>query len=300
MTSLPPRTTQPTPDRVGLGWRAPLAADILANLDRIEVVEVIADDYFDAPARDRRALRWLGRQVPLALHGVSLGPASTAPVDVVRLDHMARLVADVEPWFWSEHLAFVRGGGVEIGHLAAPPRTEATIEGAARNLATARAVVGVAPMVENISTIIEPPGSRMDEAAWLRGVLAATENDLLLDLHNLYANGCNFDFDPRRVIAELPIERVGCIHLAGGKWVQATRFPGRRLLDDHRHATPPPVFDLLEEVARRAPQPLVVVLERDGDYPAFEELLAELDAARAALARGRAARVAQTNVVAAV
>ncbi|OYT73626.1 MAG: hypothetical protein CFK52_01525 [Chloracidobacterium sp. CP2_5A] len=290
--------TQAMTDRVGLGWRAPLAADILANLDRIDVVEVIADDYFDATVRDRRGLCLLGRQVSLVLHGVSLGLASTAPADVIRLDHMARLVGDVEPWLWSEHLAFVRGGGVEIGHLAAPPRTEATIEGTARNLATARAIVGSAPLVENIATIIEPPGSRMDEAAWLHGVLAATENNLLLDLHNLYANGCNFDFDPREAIAALPMERVGCLHLAGGTWVQATRFPGRRLLDDHRHATPPPVFDLLEEVARRAPQPLVVLLERDGDYPPFDELLAELDAARAALARGRAARLVETDVVA--
>ncbi|QUW03116.1 DUF692 domain-containing protein [Chloracidobacterium validum] len=294
------RPMAPVTDRVGLGWRALLAADILANLDRIDVVEVIADDYFDAPQRDRQALRLLGRQVPLVLHGVSLGLASTVPVDVVRLDHMARLIEDVEPWFWSEHLAFVRGGGVEIGHLAAPPRTAATIEGTARNLATTRTIVGSAPLVENVSTLFEPPGSTLDEATWLRGVLAATENDLLLDLHNLYTNGCNCDFDPYDVIANLPLERVGCIHIAGGKWVQATRFPGRRRLDDHRHATPPPVFDLLTEVARRARQPLVVILERDGDYPAFDELLAELDAARAALAHGRAAQLAKPDVVATI
>jgi len=285
------------PDRVGLGWRAPLAADILANLDRIEVVEVIADDYFDAPGRERQALRWLGRQVPLVLHGVSLGLASTAPVDPVRLDHMARLIGEVEPWLWSEHLAFVRGGGIEIGHLAAPPRTAATIEGTARNLATARAIVGSDPLVENISTIIDPPGSTLDEVTWLQHTLVATENSLLLDLHNPYANACNFDFDPYEAIARLPLERVGYIHLAGGKWVQATRFPGRRLLDDHRHATPQPVFDLLAEVARRTPQPLVVILERDGDYPPFAELLNELDVARTALARGRAAQKARTDVV---
>jgi len=40
----------------------------------------------------------------------------------MRLDKMARLVEQVRPQFWSEHLAFVRGGGIEIGHLAAPPR----------------------------------------------------------------------------------------------------------------------------------------------------------------------------------
>jgi hypothetical protein len=34
--------------------------------------------------------------------------------------------------------------------------------------------------------------------------------------------------------------------------------------------------------------PLDVIIERDGSYPPFEALLAQLDAARGALARGRA------------
>src|SRR6266404_3177190 len=33
-------------DRVGLGWRPEIAAGIFANLDHIDVVEIIADDYF--------------------------------------------------------------------------------------------------------------------------------------------------------------------------------------------------------------------------------------------------------------
>lgn len=67
---------------------------------------------------------------------------------------------------------------------------------------------------------------------------------------------------------------------------------GRRLVDDHRHPTPDPVYAMLEEVAATVDTPLTVMLERDGEYPAFPELLAELDAARAALARGRAKRKA--------
>ena len=35
-------------DRFGIGWRPELAAGILSNLDRIDIVEVIADDYFDS------------------------------------------------------------------------------------------------------------------------------------------------------------------------------------------------------------------------------------------------------------
>ena len=69
------RIVSATQDRIGLGWRPELAAGILANLDRIDVFEVIADDFFDAPRRARRALRTLAAQTPVVLHGVSLGLA---------------------------------------------------------------------------------------------------------------------------------------------------------------------------------------------------------------------------------
>lgn len=273
-------------DRVGLGWRPELAAGILANLDRIDVVEVIADDFFDAPSRARRSLRTLAAQTPVVLHGVSLGLASSVPVETKRLEKTARLCAEVQPGYWSEHLAFVRGGGIEIGHLAAPPRTAATIEGAAANLARARQVVGSAPLVENIATLIDPPGSDRDEAAWIREILRATNCGLLLDLHNLYANALNFGYSPLDFLAQIPVERVAAIHLAGGKWIG--HHPARRLLDDHLHDVPDSVYALLEEVGARAPQSLTVILERDGDYPAIECLLKQLDRARKALAVGRA------------
>lgn len=151
-------------DRVGIGWRRALAAGIFSHLDRIDVVEVIADDLFRARARELRAIRTLSAQVPVVLHGVSLGLASALPVDGARLDAMARVVGAIEPEFWSEHLAFVRGDGVEIGHLAAPPRTRSTVLGTAENVARARRVVGSAPLLENIATLIDPPGSELAEA----------------------------------------------------------------------------------------------------------------------------------------
>src|SRR5436853_242101 len=140
-------------DRIGLGWRPELAAGIFANLDRIDVVEVIADDYFDAPRSRVRALKTLAAQTSVVIHGVGLGAASCHPVATRRLDNMARLVEYVRPEFWSEHLAFVRGDGVEIGHLAAPPRRESTIEGAAENVARARQIIGTTPLMENIATL---------------------------------------------------------------------------------------------------------------------------------------------------
>jgi uncharacterized protein (UPF0276 family) len=274
-------------DRFGLGWRPELAAGILSNLDCIDIVEVIADDYFDAPKPKRRALKTLAVQVPVALHGVTLGLASSVAVETKRLEQIARLVDEIDPEFWSEHLAFVRGGGIEIGHLAAPPRTQATIDGATQNLTIAKRIVGTLPLVENIATLIDPPGSALGEADWTCAILAATNCTLLLDLHNLYANSVNFGFDPYAFIARIPQERIGVIHLAGGRWIKAKNTDERRLLDDHLHDVPEAVYDLLDYVGANTSHPLPVILERDGRYPPIEVLLNQLERARDALSRGR-------------
>ena len=179
-------------DRVGLGWRPELAAGIFDALDRIDVLEVIADNYFAAGRRQRRALKALSRQVPVHIHSIALGLAGAEEVATRRLDRVARLVNEVEPESWSEHLAFVRAGGIEIGHLAAPPRTEHSVATAARNLGKARAIIGSLPQMENIATLIEPPCSTLSEQAWMTAIAGASGCGLLLDLHNLYANATQF------------------------------------------------------------------------------------------------------------
>jgi uncharacterized protein (UPF0276 family) len=288
-----PASTAAGSDRFGLGWRRELAVGILSHLDRIDVVEVMVDDLFDTPRQERRSLRTLAAQTSVVLHGVSLGLASSAPVETERLDKIARLCAEVEPQFWSEHLAFVRCGGIEIGHLMAPPRTPATVEGAAANLNRARSIVGTAPLVENIATLIDPPGSDRDEVTWISEILATSNCPMLLDLHNLYANGLNFGADPMEALAQLPMDRVAAAHLSGGRWIGASG--ARRLLDDHLHDVPEPVYDLLAEVGARAPYPVTVILERDGRYPSIEILLDQLERARRSLAAGRARRAARTG-----
>lgn len=252
--------------KFGLGWRNELGAGILANLDRIDVVEVLAEELFHATPAQKRALRFLRSQVPVVLHGTSLGLASTERVEARRLESIARVIEWLEPELWSEHLAFVRADGIEIGHLAAPPRNDATLEGLVRNLEEARRVTGSMPLVENVASLIDPPCSTYDEGEWLHAVLDAAPCDLLLDLHNIYANAVNFGFDARAVVGSLPASRIGMVHLAGGM-----RIERERVLDDHKHAVPAEVYELLALV-----HPPMVVLERDGNYPPIEELLAEL------------------------
>src|SRR5262249_12367738 len=153
MTAAPSPARAASADRFGIGWRPELAAGILAHLDRIDVVELIAEDCLHAPRAARDGLAALGRARPVLLPGVGLGAASTSAVDDARLDALARARDAVEAEAWSEHLAFVRAGGVEIGHLAAPPRTAATVAGAARNFARAARRTGARPLLENVASL---------------------------------------------------------------------------------------------------------------------------------------------------
>ncbi|HEX6731766.1 MAG TPA: DUF692 family protein, partial [Pyrinomonadaceae bacterium] len=132
----------------------------------------------------------------------------------------------------------------------------------------------------------QPPGNERDEAEWIAEIIQNSDIDLLLDLHNLYANARNFQFDPMDFIERIPSERIATIHLAGGKWIGVAG--ATRLLDDHLHDVPDSVYELLVEIGARVSGPLTVILERDGAFPPFEHLLQQLDQAREALAIGRA------------
>ena len=274
-------------DRFGLTWHPAIAAGVLANRDRIDLVEVIPEGRFLDSRAGRHALGRLARTMPVSIHAVSLGLASTSPVDARRLDRLARLIGEVEPESWSEHLAFVRSGGIELGHLAAPPRTELMVERVAANVEQARRCIGSYPSLENVATPIDPPGSDFSEEIWLQRVFDHSPAALLLDLHNLYTNGMNFGFDPAAAIAALPLDRIRTIHIAGGIETPGHRGETRRI-DDHLHDVPDAVYELLAVAGEQIPHPVDVVLERDGAFPAMSHLLAQLDRAREALARGRA------------
>src|SRR5436309_633870 len=99
--------------------------------------------------------------VQFRVWNIGLGMAGTEPVSIKRLEKLARLIHEVEPELWSEHLAFVRAAGVEIGHLAAPPRNHSSVEGAAENLRKAAHMIGMQPAMENIATLLQPPCSTL-------------------------------------------------------------------------------------------------------------------------------------------
>jgi uncharacterized protein (UPF0276 family) len=281
-----------TCDLVGIAWRDEYALQVYNHLEQIDCIEVLADREIYAPRGRIKALRELARQRPLSLHSVALGLASAEPVESRRLARIAALVHRIEPQFWSEHLAFVRAGGIEIGHLAAAPYAPETLAGTCENVERARRSIGSLPHLENVATLLEPPGSPWSETEFVSRVARHTQAPILLDLHNMYANAINFGHDPFEALREMPIASVRTVHISGGCVVRDSASFSR-LIDDHAHDPPSDVYVLLECLASIARNPLTVILERDGDFPAFDELLRQLGRTRAALAAGRRLQTGQ-------
>lgn len=258
---------------VGLGWRRELAADLLAEPEVVGFVEVVAESCY-VNAKLRREAVALSRMWPVALHGVKLSLGSGEGIREDEARRLGALARELRPPVVSEHVAFTRGRGREIGHLTPLPRTRAAVAAVARNVARARRWLPDVPLLlENVAATFWWPDAEMDEATFYQEVVAATGCELLLDVSNLWANATNEGLDPVAVLDRFPLDRVAMVHLAGGEWEHGF------YLDTHAAPVGESVLALLRAlVERRGPVPVLV--ERDAEFGPFEDLRAELGRVR--------------------
>jgi uncharacterized protein len=271
-----------SPLSLGIGWRSELAGAIRRRAD-LGFVEILAEDFFGGGAIPPALVQLHERGVMIVPHGVGLSLGGAEEIEPWRVQALGRLAQEVQAPLVSEHLAFVRAGALETGHLLPLPRTREMLDVVVENILQAEAELPVPLALENISTLFEWPGAEMDEAAFITEILQRTEALLLLDIGNVYANAKNLGGDPVAFLERLPLERIAYVHVAGG--VDA----GGLYHDTHGESIPVGVLDLLEELCARVSVP-GVMLERDDRFPTEAELTTELDAIVAAMHRGQVRR----------
>jgi uncharacterized protein (UPF0276 family) len=261
---------------VGLGFRPEVAADLLGSPECVDFVEVVAEACLASPAAHREALA-VSRVWPVVPHGVKLSLGSAEGIDRDRARRLGALARELRATVVTEHVAFVRAGGREIGHLTQVPFTRESARVVAKNVAALRRELPDVPLLlENTAWTFRWPGDELDEPTFFVEIVERTGCDLLLDLGNLYANARNAGVDPSQVLAAYPLGRVGMVHIAGGILDEGFYF------DTHAHPVPEAVLELLGELAARV-GPVPVVLERDDAFPPFDELVAEVARARRAI-----------------
>jgi uncharacterized protein (UPF0276 family) len=257
---------------MGIGWRPEIAAGI-EELPGVDWVEVVAENVCgDHLPESLERLR--GRGVTVVPHGVSLGLGGADRPAPGRLVRLASVAEELGAPLVTEHIAFVRAGGYEAGHLLPVPRTWDALDVLCENVRIAQEALPVPLALENIAALFAWPDEELTEGQFLSELVARTGVGLLIDVANLHTNHVNRGEDPAAALDELPLDALAYVHVAGG--VER----GGVWHDSHAHPVSREVLGVLEQLCARTVPP-GVLLERDEAFPPVAELARELGEIRA-------------------
>ncbi len=255
-----------------------ISEDILDYLPTLDVFELIPENFLDG--HHQWFLDELGKAgTPVVVHGIELSLGTDAPFKQAHFDFMKKIGDQVNLVGMSDHICMTQAGGIGIGQLTTLPFTQRGLEVICENVLTMSRQVNVPIVLENIANQFYFPHCDYTETQFIREILQRTDAYLLLDLHNIHANGINFKFDPYQWMQEIPLERVWGVHLAGG-YYDEDQF----LEDAHSSAVPDDVWRMFEWLHERH-TPAAVIVERTSDYPGVEGIMAEVRRAQKIMGR---------------
>lgn len=213
-----------------------------------------APERYGLPAGALEALTELPQKK--LVHGVGFPVGGTQQGDPAHLPLFCRMIEALEAPWASEHLGFNRTGeGLKTKLFLPPLQTPAGVAAAAATIRRRQQALPVPFAVETGVNYLQPREGELSDGAFLRAVVEAADCGILLDLHNLYANERNGRQAVRDFLAEIPLERVWEIHLAGGRDLDGY------WLDAHSGPVPPEVLDLAAELVPQLPNLGAMIFE---------------------------------------
>lgn len=227
----------------------------------------------------------------VSIHSLELSVCSPDAPDPRFLDALVEIARENRAVAITDHLGFTHGvaGGAGVGHVTAPPFTQAAFDATCRNIDHIQRHFGEFRFyAENLAHFFQWQGS-LDEADFMIGVLERTGCGLLLDVTNAYANERNFGASAGDFIrAIVPAASRVQMHLAGGFFDDDRG----RYIDSHSEPIPAEVWSLYEEaVALSGPRLDAVFIERDWNFPTEAGWRNEVHKARHLLDAAHAAAV---------
>ncbi len=244
--------------------------------------EVHAENYMVAGGPRLGWLEAIRASHPVSLHGVSLSLAGDAEPDPAHLRQLAGLARCIQPALISEHLAWSAWNGRHFPDLLPFPRSTEALHRIAANIARTQDALNTVIAIENPSHYLRIEGHAWDEIDFLAELSRRTGCRLLLDINNVHVSARNLGFCALDWLDRFPSQLVSEIHLAGH--APDPTLGDALLIDSHDAPVAPEVWRLYRHFLERAgARPTLI--ERDGNVPAFDVLMAERMQAHSALRR---------------
>jgi len=258
-----------TPPALGIGltYHPPLEPFLESHSDLVDVLEIEPQTLWMPAAGDgKRFTTAAGAMERLAafpqtklVHSVGTPVGGSRLGDSRQFPLLRETIARLgSPWC-SEHLSFSVAGSRDEPFFASfmlPPRqTQAGVERAATSVKQLSHELGAPFAIETGVSYLRPRPEEMRDGEFVAAVAEAADCGVLLDVHNIWTNEQNGRQSVRSYLADLPLERVWELHLAGGQehagyW-----------LDAHSEGIPEAVLSIAAKVLRRTPNVGALIFE---------------------------------------
>jgi uncharacterized protein (UPF0276 family) len=155
------------------------------------------------------------------VHSVGLPVGGSRLADLSQVSLLRETITRLESAWYSEHLSFnVAAGAVGTfftGFLLPPRLTWVGVERAVVSVQRVADSLGTPLAIETGVSYLAPRDDELSDGAFVAAVAEAADCGILLDLHNVWTNEVNGRQTVESYLAELPLERVWEVHVAGGQ-----------------------------------------------------------------------------------
>lgn len=175
----------------------------------------------------------------------------------------------------SEHFGFMTAGDFHRNVPLPVPLLPSTLAIGKARLKQLSEICKVPIGLENLAMAF---GERdvAEQGKFLKELVSEIDGFLVLDLHNIYCQVCNFNVDPLALIQSYPLDKVKEIHISGGRWGVSSTSPNKFIrFDTHDQTVPEEVFDLLKMSLPLCKNVEAVIYERIGNT-IFDDIGAQL------------------------
>ncbi|HVU00915.1 MAG TPA: DUF692 domain-containing protein [Polyangiaceae bacterium] len=270
---MPPRPPRVPDLGVGIGLRVPHYRAILDERPPVDFFEIISENFMVRGGKPRHHLELFAERYRLVPHGVSLGIGGPEPPCREYLTELKKLVRRLAPPWVSDHFCWSGVPGMHLHELLPLPQTREVAALVAERARVVQDFLEVPLALENTSSYLEFSSNTLTEWQFVSEVADQADIGLLFDVNNVYVSATNHGFDPLTFISSIPVERIFQIHVAGHTNL------GPVIIDTHRGAVVPEVWDLYAETIRRA-GPISTLVEWDEEIPELPVVLSEAATAR--------------------
>lgn len=103
-----------------------------------------------------------------------------------------------------------------------------------------------------------------EQGIFLDRLTEDTNGFLILDLHNIYCQSCNFEVGMQEIINLYPLDKVKEIHLSGGSWQESVYGKKQVRRDTHDDVIPQDILSILPSVLKQCQNLEYIIIERLG------------------------------------